>query len=181
MLGVPAAPGAAGWALLAFGAIAFVIVLALVRRRLVTAPRPAAAATVALALTVAAVPYVAWRFVEDLRVTTKLDAYGANAAGPIQAYLPGYLVDGAQRLIPRGATFATAVSPAVPWQPARAAFPSLAMQTLFPRSSVADPRAADYVVSWGIVPARVAPVSRTWVVRPRAGQYAAVYVGKVRR
>jgi len=167
--------------LLALGAIAFVVGSAFLRRRLSAAPRPTAAATVALALTIAAVPYVAWRFVEDVRVTTKLDAYGATAAGPIQAYLPGYLVDGAQRWIPRGATFATAVSPAIPWQPARAAFPSLAMQTLFPRISVTDPRSADYVVSWGMAPACVAPVSRTWVVRPRTGQYAAVYVGRVRR
>ena len=143
--------------------------------------RPTAAGIVALALTLAAVPYVAWRFVEDLRVTTKLDAYEATAAGPIQAYLPGYLVDGARRRIPPGATFATAVSPRIPWQPARAAFPSLAMQALFPRISVADPRAADYIVSWGVEPRRLAAVSKTWVVRPRAGRYAAVYVGRVRR
>jgi hypothetical protein len=181
LLGIPAAPGAAGWALLALGAVAFVVALVFLRQRIAHAPRPAGAATVALALTVAAAPYVAWRFVEDLRVTTKLDTYGATAAGPIQAYLPGYLVDGAQRRIPPGATFATAVSAAVPWQPARAAFPSLALQTLFPRASVADARSADYVVTWGIAPALVAPVSNTWVVRPRAGEYPAVYVGRVRR
>jgi hypothetical protein len=181
LLGVPAAPGAAGWALLALGAIAFVGAVAVLRRLLATGPRPTAVASIALALTVAAAPYVAWRFVEDLRVTTKLDSYGATAAGPIQAYLPGYLVDGAQRRVPLGATFATAVSPAIPWQAARVAFPSLAMQTLFPRVSVAAPRVADYVVTWGIPPASVARVSRTWIVRPRAGQYAAVYVGRVRR
>jgi len=181
LLGIPAAPGAAGWALLALGVIAFVVALVSLRRRIAAAPRPAGAAAVALALTVAAVPYVAWRFVEDLRVTTKLDTYGATAAGPVQAYLPGYLVDGAQRHIPLGATFATAVSPLLPWQPARAAFPSLAMQTLFPRVSVDDARSADYVVTWGIAPARVAPVARVWVVRARAGEYPAVYVGRVRR
>jgi hypothetical protein len=181
LLGIPAAPGAAGWALLALGVVVFVGVLGLLRRRIAAAPRPEGAAAVALALTVAAVPYVVWRFVEDLRVTTKLDTYGATAAGPIQAYLPGYLVDGAQRRIPLAATFATAVSPRIPWQPARAAFPSLAMQTLFPRVSVDDLRSADYVVTWGIPPARVAPVARVWVVRARAGEYPAVYVGKVRR
>jgi hypothetical protein len=167
--------------LLVVGGIGFLAALALLRRRIATATRASAAAAVAIALTVAAVPYVAWRFVEDLRVTTRLDAYGATAAGPIQAYLPGYLVDGAQRRIPRGATFATVVSPAIPWQPARAAFPALAMETLFPRVSVADPRSAGYVVTWGVAPGRVAPVSRTWVVRPRAGEYAAVYVGEVQR
>jgi hypothetical protein len=181
LLGVPAAPGTTGWALLAFGALAFAASLVLLRSGVAAVPRQRAAAIAALALSVAAVPYVTWRFVEDLRVTTRLDAYGASAAGPIQAYLPGYLVDNARGVIPRGATFSTVVSPAIPWQPARAAFPSLAMQTLFPRVSVAAPRAADYVVTWGVEPARVAPVTRTWVVRRRAGAYAALYVGKVRR
>jgi len=181
VLGVPASLGAVGSALLVLAAVALAAALVLLRRRLAASPPPTAAAAVALALTAAALPYVGWRFVEDLRVTTRLDAYERASAGPIQAYLPGYLVDGARNVIPAGASFATAVSPAVPWEPARAAFPSLALQTLFPRRSVSDPRAADYVVTWGIEPARVAPVSRTWTVRPRAGEYPAVYVGRVRR
>jgi hypothetical protein len=141
----------------------------------------ASAGLAALALTVAAVPYVLWRFAEDLRVTTKLHGYDAEAAGPVQAYLPGYLVDGAQHRIPRTATFATAVGASIPWAAARAAFPSLALETLFPRASVADPRAADYLVTWGVAPGRVVPVSQVWVVRSRAGAYPAVYVGKVKR
>ena len=132
-----------------------------------------------LAVTLGALPYLIWRFVEDLRVTTGLHGYAAESAGPIQAYLPGYLADGAQRLIPRDATYATVVGNIVPWPTARAAFPSLALKTLFPRRSVADPRAADYVLAWGISPARVAAVDRIWVVRPRAGQYPAVSVGRV--
>ena len=128
-----------------------------------------------------AAPYVAWRFGEDLRVTTRMHGYDDTAAGPVQAYLPGYLVDGAVRYIPQGATFATAVGSGIPWTAARAAFPSLALNTLFPRVSVADPRRADYVVTWGIQPGRVAPVSRVWVARPKVGAYDAVYVGKVER
>jgi hypothetical protein len=180
MLGVPGSPGTVGWALLLAGLLAAAASGYWRRRRLPREPI-AAAAALSLFVTAAAAPYVAWRFVEDLRVTTKLDTYGATAAGPVQAYLPGYLVDGAPRRIPPHATFATVVSAAVPWQPAREAFSSLALQTLFPRVSVGDARSADYVVTWGIAPARVAPVSRTWVVRPRAGEYPAVYVGRVRR
>ncbi len=176
MLGVPASPGVAGWSLLAAGGLAAVVALLVLRRR-----GALDAARVCLVVTVAAVPYVGLRIGDDLRVTTRLHGYDAAAAGPVQAYLPGYLVDGARRLIPRDATYATAVGTQVPWSQARLAFPSLALQTLFPRISVADPRRADYVVSWGLRPGRVATVSRVWVVRPRRGPYPAVYVGKVAR
>jgi hypothetical protein len=181
VLGVPASPGAAGWFLLAAGAAAAVVALFVLRRRAPQMPPTVAASAVAITLTAAMLPFVGWRFLEDLRVTTGLHGYDASAAGPIQAYLPGYLVDGAQRLIPRGATYATVVSRSVPWQPARAAFSSLAVQTLFPRRSVQDPQTADYVVAWGVRPTRVVRVTRVWVVRPRTGLYAAVYVGKVAR
>jgi hypothetical protein len=181
VLGVPASPGVAGWLLLALGAAGAGAAFLALKRRLAAAPTATGAAHVALVVAVAAFPYVTWRFVEDLRVTTRLRGYDAEAAGPVQAYLPGYLVDGARRLIPIGATFATAVSPRVPWGSARAAFPSLAMQTLFPRVSLDDPRAADYLVSWGVRPAEVTRVTRTWIVRARAGAYPAVYVGQVAR
>jgi hypothetical protein len=161
--------------------VAAVVALVALCRRMRIGRTPTAAAGVALVLTVAALPYIGWRFVEDMRVTTQVRGYDAAAAGPVQAFLPGYLVDGAQRLMPRGATFATAVSPAVPWESARAAFPSLTRETLFPRRSVSDPQRADFVVTWGIAPIRVARVSRVWVLRRRAGAYPAVYVGKVAR
>jgi hypothetical protein len=179
VLGVPASPGTVGWLLLAFGSVGAVVAVFALRRRVAVAPAATAAALVALVVAVAALPFVVWRFVEDLRVTTRLDGYGAEEAGPVQAYLPGYLVNGARRVIPVDATFATAVSQRIPWAPARAAFPSLTMQTLFPGVSVEDPGAADYVVSWGVRPAVVTPVIRTWIVRARAGAYPAVYVGQV--
>src|SRR5437879_6366786 len=101
MLGVPASPGAFGWLVLALGAGGSVAVVGVLLPRLRRLPAAGVAAAGALALTCGVVPYLALRFVEDLRVTTRLDAYGASAAGPIQAYLPGYLVEGAQRHIPR--------------------------------------------------------------------------------
>jgi hypothetical protein len=179
VLGVPASPGIVGWILLATGVLLTTIGFLLVRGRLQGAPVETVAGFLCLALTLSLLPYVSWRFVEDLRVTTGLDDYSAGAAGPIQAYLPGYLVERADEVIPPGATFATVVGAGIPWSAARAAFPSLALETLFPRRSVADPRSADYVLSWGIEPSRVAPVSRVWLVRPRAGAYPPVYVAKV--
>jgi len=179
VLGVPASPGVLGGALLALGLLAAIAGLALSRERLRILPPPSVAGALCLALCAGVVPYVVWRIVEDLRYTTRLTAYDASVAGPVQAYLQPYLLDGVPPLIPRSATYATAVSPDVPYKPARMAFPSLALQTLFPRRSVSDPRRADYVVTWGVQPAAVAPVARVWRVRARSGPYPAVYVGKV--
>ena len=62
----------------------------------------------------------------------------------MQAYLQPYLLDSVVRIIPPGDTYATAVGDAVPYSAARAAFPSLALQTLYPRiSTVAGTRRLD--------------------------------------
>ena len=167
--------------LLGVGAVASVVVVVLFWGRLRRLELPVAAAWVCLVVTCCLAPFIARRFVQDLRVTTRLHGYDRAAAGPVQAYLPGYLIDNARTVIPAGATFATVVSDAVPWAPARAAFPSLVMQTLFPRVSVKDPKRAEFLVTWGIPPARVVPVSRSWRVRARAGAYPAVFVGRVAR
>lgn len=179
MLGVPGSPGAVGLAAIALGLVAALVALALLRRRLRRENTATAAAVVALVVAGAAVPYVVYRIGEDLRVTTKLDAYSNAAAGPIQAYLPGYLVDPVRRLVPPGATYATVVSASVPYAPARAAFGSLALQTLFPRRSVADPKRADYVVTWGVAPSRVVRVRRQWIARKAFAAYPTLYVGEV--
>ena len=181
MLGVPGSPGTFGLAALVVGALAAVVSLGLLRGRLRRESPAAALALTCLVVTACVLPYVVWRIAEDLRVTTRLHGYDEQAAGPIQAYLPGYLLDGVPRLVPLDATYATAVGTEIPWTPAKAAFPALALITLFPRHSIADPHRADYVVAWGIRPAAVTPVTRVWVARARFGAYPAVYVGKVAR
>jgi hypothetical protein len=181
VLGVPSSLGASGSGLLALGTLILIAAVLRLRRRWAGLDAIAIAAQLCLVVTVAAVPYVCWRFVEDLRVTTRLDPYDRAAAGPIQAYMPGYLVDGAVPHVPAGATIAAVASRRVPWPAARAAFPSLVFETLFPRRTVARAADADYVITWGVRPEAVAPVSRVWVARPRVGDYLAVYVGKVRR
>jgi hypothetical protein len=179
MLGVPASPGAAGYALLALGVVVAVACALRLRRRL--ADRAQAAVAVCLLATVAAAPLLAWRIVEDVRYTRGLDPSTYNGAGPVQAYLQPYLLDTVPALVPRDATYAAVSGAAVPYVTAREAYPSLAIQTLFPRISVADPRRADYVVAWGIDPHAVAPVRRVVVARRAAGVYPAVRVAEVRR
>jgi hypothetical protein len=181
VLGVPASPGAAGWALIAIGIILAVAALVRFRGAIRRQVPSVAAALVTLVVVGAATPYVIWRIVEDLRYTTTLHGYDRAAAGPVQAYLPGYLLDGASRLIPPSATYATVVSPSVPWAPARNGFAPLAMQSLFPRRSVADIRDADYVVAWGVQPRAVVPVQQVWTLRKAFGQSPTIYVARIRR
>jgi hypothetical protein len=182
MLGVPGSPGAVGGGLLALGlAVAALVFALLLRRGLLPADVAGRLAAGMLALTLGAAPFLVWRIVEDLRVTTALDAYERREAGPIQAFLQPYLLDGVARLIPAGATYATAVGPSVPYEPAREAFPGLALRELFPRHTVADPARADWVLAWGIDPRLLAPVERVIVARPRSGSYPPVYVARVKR
>ena len=180
MLGVPASPGAVGWLLIALGFLAIVVGLGRARRTLANADRSTAAGIVALIVATGSAPYIVWRIVEDLRYTTALSTYNAEFAGPVQAYLPGYLLDGATRLIPPASTYATVVSPKVPWPPARSGFGPLAMNVLFPRRAVADPRIADYVVTWGVAPGQVTTPRRTWVLRRASGMTPAVFVAQVK-
>jgi hypothetical protein len=181
VLGVPGSPGAIGVAAIALGLIAAIVALVLLRRWIHAEGLAGGAALVALVLAGAAIPYVVYRIGEDMRATTRLDAYSVAASGPIQAYLPGYLVEPVRRFVPRGATYATVVGSNVPYAPARAAFGSLALQTLFPRRSVADPSRADYVVSWGVEPSRIVHVRRQWVARKAFAQNPTLYVGQVAR
>jgi len=182
MLGVPASHGALGWAAI-FGGILLAALLGWLARDRVARDVAARAGLVCLLVSVAAVPYGIWRIGEDLRYTTQLHGYDREAAGPVQTFLPGYLLDNVPELIPRTATYATLVGNGVPWPAGRAAFPALALQKLFPR--VSEPiDGADYVVAWG-VPARElsrrAGGAHVVVARPQVAQDPPVLVAEVRR
>ena len=107
MVGVPTASSGTT-ALLVLAGLVLALALARPARRLF---RPSGneewLVAAALAVAVVALPWITWRFVEDMSYTTKLDGYEANNAGPIEAYLPGYLASDATSVIPRGATWAT--------------------------------------------------------------------------
>jgi hypothetical protein len=181
MLGVPASPDAVGYALLALGIAASGAVAAVLWRGERDRDRVRTLLAAGLLATVGAAPFLAWRIVEDVRYTRRLDASTYDGAGPVQAFLQPYLLDRVPALIPRGATYAAVTGGAVPYPTAREAFPSLAHETLFPRISVSDPRRADYVVAWGVDPQSVAPVRRVVVARRAAGAYPALRVAEVRR
>jgi len=127
VLGVPSRPGAAGLAALALG-----LALAAAAAWRWRTRRPASTVELAAALTLLVVagtaPYLIWRVVSDLRVTTRMTPYDRSVAGPVQAFLQPYLLDPVVRIIPPGDTYATAVGDAVTYRPARLAFPSLAVQ-----------------------------------------------------
>jgi hypothetical protein len=180
VLGVPSGFGVTGAACLLCGLL-IAAIAAWRRRASIPSDLTGRAATVCLVLTMAAVPYFAWRIVEDLRVTTAMTSYDLSVAGPVQAYLQPYLLDPVARIIPPNATYATVEGPGVPYAGARDAFASLAMITLFPRKAVADPRQADWVIAWGAKLRGVVPVSGLTVARPAQAGYPAVLVGRVRR
>jgi hypothetical protein len=179
VLGVPSGLGVAGAAVLVGGFLVAGLAAWLRRSSLPTDPLGRAAAA-CLVLTLAAAPFFAWRIVEDLRVTTNMTAYDRSVAGPVQAYLQPYLLDPVARIIPPGATFATIEGPRVPQVVARDAFPSLAMIALFPRTAVADPRQADWVIAWGTNLHGLVPAGRVIVARPAQAGYPAVLVGRRR-
>lgn len=139
----------------------------------------ALAATLTLLCTAATIPVAVERIVTDLRVTTRMGAYNASVAGPVQAYLQPYLLDRVEQLLPKGASYVAIAGPGVTEPTARLAFPGLALDTLFPRLSVADPRTADWIVAWGANPRAFAPVSKVIVARRAEGSIPAVLVAKV--
>jgi hypothetical protein len=179
MIGVPSA-SAATVALLLLAGIVFVALAAVIaRRRLRSLGGVERVVAVALAASLASVPLLGWRIVKDLQYTTGLDAYTRANAGPIQAFLPGYLVDRARGVLPADATWATRTG-SVPSSTAAAAFSPLVLVTLFPRVSV-EPARADWILTLGEEPQAVAPVRRTLLLRPAVGSLPAARLGQARR
>jgi hypothetical protein len=179
MVGVPSASAATVALLFLVGIVLIAAGLLLARRRLAGLQGVERIVAVAVVASLLSVPLLAWRVVEDMRYTTGLDPYERANAGPIQAFLPGYLVDRANAVIPRSATWATGTG-RVSSSTAAAAFPPLALVTLFPRVS-ASPAAADWILTLGESPGAVAPVTRTLLLLPAAGQLPAARLGEAER
>ncbi|HVU77926.1 MAG TPA: hypothetical protein VHC67_10115 [Gaiellaceae bacterium] len=179
MLGVPSAPAATIAALFAAGFVLVGVCAFAERRRLLALRGIESVVAIAVIASLVSAPLLGWRFVKDLRYTTSLDAYDRANAGPIQAYLPGYLVARAQSTIPPGGTWATRTG-RVSNSIASAAFSPLVLVTLFPRVS-ADPSAAGWILTLGALPGSVAPVSRTYLLRPAVSALPAARLGKAAR
>lgn len=179
MVGVPSGLGAVGGVLLAVGAlIAVAVALLLVRRGPASSAPLGGLVALTLGVALGSVPVSVWRIVEDLRFTTSLDPVQARGAGPIQSYLPPYLLDRVPRLMPRGDTYYASASGVN--RIARQAFPALALRALFPRISVDRPAEADWIVTLGVDPRRLASVGSVIVAREPFGVYPAVLVARVR-
>jgi hypothetical protein len=180
MLGLPSAPGVLGGALLAIG-LAVAAAAGYHFRDRVGRDLVSRVLLGVFALTLGVGPFLAWRIVEDLRYTTALDAFERDGAGPIQAFLQPYLLDTARTLIPPQDRYAAVAGSGVSNDTARQAFPSLALDRLFPRISVADPTRADWVVAWGVDPRRVVRVHDVVDATPPSGADPPLYVARVRR
>jgi hypothetical protein len=180
MLGIPSGFGLAGTPFLVVGIVAAVVVVWRWRASL-PSDFMGRAASACMVFTVAVTPYLAYRIVEDIRLTSSMSAYELSVAGPVQAYLQPYLLDPLRTIIPPGDTYSVATGPGAPNAVAAGAFPSLAMMTLFPRKAVADPRHADWVIVWGTPPPKDVPLGRVIVARGAQAGYPAVLVGRVRR
>ena len=182
MLGLPASPGAVGAALLALGVVLGAAAAYLARRRWFAGwePAPALVLAAALGVTVASMPFSVWRMAEDMRFTTRLNDEQVEGAGPIQTFIPPYILDGVRPLIPRGDTYVTVTGPAVREELARTAFRYLALTALFPRTAAEDAADADWVIAWGGDPRDAGvDVEDVRVVRPAEGQIPAVVLARV--
>jgi hypothetical protein len=182
MLGLPPRPDAVGVAMLVLGVVLGVAAVIVSWRGPLRGWERLPAATLALALgvTVAYVPFGAWRIAEDLRFTTGLNDEEVEGAGPIQTFIPPYVLDRVAPLLPVGTTYATVTGPRVPEEVARTAFPYLALTRLFPRTAVADPRRADWVIAWGADPRSLGvPVEDVRVVWPGQAGLPAVLLARV--
>jgi hypothetical protein len=182
MLGLPASPGAVGAAMLALGVLLGAAAAYQAWRRWFPGwePAPALALTAALGVTVASVPFGLWRMVEDLRFTTRLNDEQVEGAGPIQTFIPPYILDDVRPLIPREDTYVTMTGPDVREELARTAFRYLALTALFPRVAAEDAADADWVIAWGGDPRESGvDVEDVRVVRPAEGQIPAVVVARV--
>lgn len=175
MYGVPAASTATTAALFLVGIALAVVAGFRVRGRYRGEERFVALAVV---LSLIAVPWVGWRFAEDLSTTTRLDAYTRANAGPIQAYLPGYLVDAAKPVVGRRQTWAAVTGAGLGNSTAARAFPALVLTELFPRVS-APVRSADWLLAVGIEPRAVTHVTGVRVIETARGVLPPVRLAKV--
>jgi hypothetical protein len=182
MLGLPSRPDAVGAAMLVLGVVLGVTAALVVWRGPLRGWErlPAATLAIALGVTVAYVPFGAWRIVEDLRFTTGLNDEQVEGAGPIQTFIPPYVLDAVPALLPVGDTYVAVAGPRLPEEVARTAFPYLALTRLFPRTAVADPRRADWVIAWGRDPRSLGvPVEDVRVVWPGQANLPPVLLARV--
>lgn len=152
MYGLPGQPGVVGWTLLALGAAAAAAASPALwrwsRRELRdTAAGGAVAAT--LAVTLAAMPLVLWRVVEDIRLTSRLSDEEAATLGATMNGLEPGVFERLRAAIPPDDSYAVRAGPRLTAS-ARVALGPWASYALLPRVQVDDAGTADWLVAWGV-------------------------------
>jgi len=181
--GLPQSPGAIGLALLVLGLLAGAVYARLVRGSVWSAVGGSVAVgSVVLALiatTVGAVPFIAWRVVEDIRYTSALDPYIVPRYGVSVYGVHPEIFDNAVLHIPRADTYYLAPSTTID-RTAQRAFTEWALGYLLPRRAVVDPAEANWIVTFGIDPRKVGPpIERTWLLKGSVNGLPPAYLGKV--
>lgn len=159
MLNLPSQPGATGAVLLALGACLGAALLLVSRRRLGALGGDAAAAearvaAVALAVTVAGLPFTIWRVGVDIRETSRFSAEHKRYVGAETKLIDGRLAERVGLVVPRDASYYVAVAPRAHHEIGE----SLALwlgYALLPRRRVREPELAEWIVTWGATPQRL--------------------------
>ena len=174
MVGLPQSPGATGIVLLVVGAT---IGAALAWRawRELRAPLTA----VMLATVVGATPFVAWRVVEDLRLTTGIERRDAEVYAPLGRGIDPVIYARLRRAIRPGETYFISASSATD-QTTAGAFRQWALSALLPRVASETLRESDWIVAWGAQPdAGGIPVTEAMLVHLGDEDSPPVHLGRV--
>lgn len=184
MRGLPLHPGTTGWAIWIIGLLLGTLYMLRVRRQVIASVGSSLAVGSIVLLLIAtglgSAPYVTWRFVTDIRYTSKIDSWLAPRYGVSEHGVHPELFDNAAALIPPGATYYLAPAPDLPSR-MRSAFIAWSLGYLLPRIAVSDPADADWILTLGVDPATVGPeLSKTWIVKEAVGDAPAASLGRVR-
>lgn len=160
MLNLPSQPGTTGFILLAFGALACLLVVVRGRARIgeLMGPDGAGSAvwivTIALGLTAAGAPFTTWRVLQDIWETAPISAEHARYVGAETKLIDGELAERIGVGIPEGDAYYVAVAP-LAHEEIRESLALWLGYALAPRRRTADPREADWIVTWGATPSRL--------------------------
>jgi len=185
MLNLPAHPGTTGYALLAIGAVAGLLLL-------LFGWRPVGATvgddgpltlivTGTLVFCLAGAPFTLWRVLADIRETAPVTPEHAEYVGAETKLIDGELVRRIERLIPREDSYGVGVSPDA-YVEVRESLALWLGYELVPRRQARRPQEAEWVVTWGATPAELGLRTRPprLVGRNRLSDREPVYLARTR-
>jgi hypothetical protein len=136
---------------------------------------------VLLGMTVGAAPFLGWRIVEDVRYTSEIDPWLAPRYGVSVFRVHPEIFDNAALRIPPTDTYYLESAGNLD-RVTKAAFREWALGYLLPRTAVADPDQAEWILTLGVDPSSVGPrVSQTWTMKASVNGLPPAFLGKVAR